>query len=357
LRGDDLEPRYLLYDEPTSGLDPASSAIVESMMKRLQAERSITSLVVTHDIDLTRSSRTASRSSKKDVSSPSPATRRRSARAHPCTSISSKSEKGSARKMPSKASRVVRVFIIIIVAVAASALLYLLVNNFQFRRGTSIRVHFASVGDLNSGAWVRKAGIKVGSVTRLEPAEDEKTVIVTLTFKPGLIVRSTDRFALVAKGILGDMYMEQKTGAKGFSLAQEGQLYEGQQPFSITDLLGGDTMNMVTDLAGGLKGLIDVLKKNESEIDSTLKDISLTARNLRIVTDRAVVITDSVPDITRQITGSISELQATVDDVSNTSRRLLARLEKNLDSSSEDLAATMKSVRASSATSSRRSPP
>jgi phospholipid/cholesterol/gamma-HCH transport system ATP-binding protein len=49
-----LEPRYLLYDEPTAGLDPESSAIVESMIKRLQAERSITSLVVTHDIDLTR---------------------------------------------------------------------------------------------------------------------------------------------------------------------------------------------------------------------------------------------------------------------------------------------------------------
>ncbi len=49
-----LEPRYLLYDEPTAGLDPASAAIVETMMKRLQAERSITSLVVTHDIELTR---------------------------------------------------------------------------------------------------------------------------------------------------------------------------------------------------------------------------------------------------------------------------------------------------------------
>jgi phospholipid/cholesterol/gamma-HCH transport system ATP-binding protein len=49
-----LEPRYLLYDEPTSGLDPASSAIVESMIKRLQTERAITSLVVTHDIELTR---------------------------------------------------------------------------------------------------------------------------------------------------------------------------------------------------------------------------------------------------------------------------------------------------------------
>ena len=49
-----LEPRYLLYDEPTSGLDPASSAVVESMIRRLQTERAITSLVVTHDIDLTR---------------------------------------------------------------------------------------------------------------------------------------------------------------------------------------------------------------------------------------------------------------------------------------------------------------
>ena len=49
-----LEPRYLLYDEPTSGLDPESAAIVESMMRRLQQERAMTSLVVTHDLDLTR---------------------------------------------------------------------------------------------------------------------------------------------------------------------------------------------------------------------------------------------------------------------------------------------------------------
>jgi phospholipid/cholesterol/gamma-HCH transport system ATP-binding protein len=49
-----LEPRYLLYDEPTAGLDPGSSAVVESMIKRLKDVSSITSLVVTHDIDLTR---------------------------------------------------------------------------------------------------------------------------------------------------------------------------------------------------------------------------------------------------------------------------------------------------------------
>jgi phospholipid/cholesterol/gamma-HCH transport system ATP-binding protein len=49
-----LEPSHLLYDEPTAGLDPTSAGVVESMIRRLQQERAITSLVVTHDIDLTR---------------------------------------------------------------------------------------------------------------------------------------------------------------------------------------------------------------------------------------------------------------------------------------------------------------
>ncbi len=47
-----LEPKYLLYDEPTSGLDPMSAGIVESMMMKLRREMNITSLIVTHDLEL-----------------------------------------------------------------------------------------------------------------------------------------------------------------------------------------------------------------------------------------------------------------------------------------------------------------
>jgi len=49
-----LEPKYLFYDEPTSGLDPSSAGIVESMIIKLKQEMDITSLIVTHDIELTR---------------------------------------------------------------------------------------------------------------------------------------------------------------------------------------------------------------------------------------------------------------------------------------------------------------
>ncbi|HVO39491.1 MAG TPA: MlaD family protein, partial [Spirochaetia bacterium] len=126
-----------------------------------------------------------------------------------------------------KANRIIRVIIIIIVALATSLLLYLLINNFQFSRGISVRVHFKNIGDLNTGAWVRKAGIKVGSVTGLTPADDEKTVIVSLSFKPGQIVRQGDEFSLVSKGILGDVYIEQLPGPKTSPPAVEGQLFEG----------------------------------------------------------------------------------------------------------------------------------
>jgi len=49
-----LEPRYLLYDEPTSGLDPSSAGVVEALILKLRNEMKITSLIVTHDLDLAR---------------------------------------------------------------------------------------------------------------------------------------------------------------------------------------------------------------------------------------------------------------------------------------------------------------
>jgi len=250
--------------------------------------------------------------------------------------------------MAVRVNRIIRVVIIIVVALATSFLLYLLINNFQFTHGRSVRVHFSSVGDLTNGSLVRRAGIKVGSVTRIEPSEDEKSAIVTVTFELGKTVRAGDQFSLVSKGILGDMYIEQKPGAKDSPVVEDGHLYEGIPSFSITDLLTGGSMGQVTDIADSIKGLLDVFKNNQDALDSTLKDIALTARNARIVTDKAVELTRSVPDMTRQISSSIDQLQSAVTDVAVTTRQLMARLDGNLTSSSDDLAASLKSIRKSS---------
>ncbi len=40
----------ILYDEPTSGLDPVTSVTINRLIKRLNAERRMTSILVTHDL-------------------------------------------------------------------------------------------------------------------------------------------------------------------------------------------------------------------------------------------------------------------------------------------------------------------
>ena len=45
-----LEPQIVVYDEPTTGLDPLTSDTISELILRLQKEREVTSVVVTHDV-------------------------------------------------------------------------------------------------------------------------------------------------------------------------------------------------------------------------------------------------------------------------------------------------------------------
>lgn len=46
-----LEPEVILYDEPTSGLDPVTSDFITQMIRGLQHEIGMTSVLISHDIN------------------------------------------------------------------------------------------------------------------------------------------------------------------------------------------------------------------------------------------------------------------------------------------------------------------
>lgn len=45
-----LNPKIILYDEPTSGLDPITSDLITQMIRNLQNELEVTSVLISHDI-------------------------------------------------------------------------------------------------------------------------------------------------------------------------------------------------------------------------------------------------------------------------------------------------------------------
>jgi len=45
-----MRPKYLLYDEPTTGLDPVLSNVINNLIKKINVEMGITSLIISHDI-------------------------------------------------------------------------------------------------------------------------------------------------------------------------------------------------------------------------------------------------------------------------------------------------------------------
>ncbi|MDX1682156.1 MAG: ABC transporter ATP-binding protein [Phycisphaeraceae bacterium] len=49
-----LEPDVIFYDEPTTGLDPVRADLIDELMRSLNDNLGITSVVVTHDIDSAR---------------------------------------------------------------------------------------------------------------------------------------------------------------------------------------------------------------------------------------------------------------------------------------------------------------
>jgi len=49
-----LAPDILLFDEPTSGLDPITASGIDDLIRKMQQEKGMTSIVVTHDIPSAR---------------------------------------------------------------------------------------------------------------------------------------------------------------------------------------------------------------------------------------------------------------------------------------------------------------
>jgi len=78
--------------------------------------------------------------------------------------------------------------------------------------GYTIVANFSKIGGLNSGADVRIAGLKVGSVLKTELNQEDYTVDVYLNIDSGVRLPIDSVAAIADAGIMGDKYVRLEPG-------------------------------------------------------------------------------------------------------------------------------------------------
>ena len=247
--------------------------------------------------------------------------------------------------MATKANRIIRVIIISLIAIGTSVFLYLMINNFQFRRGTSVKILYDRIGALNVGTWVRKSGVKVGSVTKIEiNKEDQRSVYVTITMKPGEIVREKDQFAIVVRGLMGDQYIEVFPGPLNSPYAPDGYIFKGEPMLDTSSLLTTGIV-MLNDVAKSIKIIAGILADNRTSIENTIINIEKTSKNLNRITEQSGELTDTIPQITSVIKTTLARINSLTASLQKNIGDTMESENKNLVETLDNLNAITKSVK------------
>ncbi|MEO1276945.1 MAG: outer membrane lipid asymmetry maintenance protein MlaD [Pseudomonadota bacterium] len=104
--------------------------------------------------------------------------------------------------------------------------------------GTQIVAAFGKAEGLAQGGDVRIAGVKVGSISRMELDTDTFEARVTLTLNPGVLVPEDSAAKITQASLLGDSYIAIDPGASEYMLQSGEEMEYTQDSVNLLDLVG-----------------------------------------------------------------------------------------------------------------------
>jgi len=145
-----------------------------------------------------------------------------------------------------------RVGIVVISALLLTAILIVLFGDAPtpFRSGKTIFVQFSNAPGVAEGTPVRKSGILVGRVERVELMEDSSDVLVTLKLNDKAKLHQNEACRINSNSLLGDAVLEFVTVREPTEpLIPDNARLEG--------VAGRNPLEMITSLEGDLRGTLN----------------------------------------------------------------------------------------------------
>ena len=204
----------------------------------------------------------------------------------------------------------VKVGILILVSLGILAAFVLIMGGLSFEKTYTVYVDFDNPGGLQSGAAVRIAGVKVGTVKAMEfkggkvdPKTGHRVLVradVSIEQRVKDTVHTDADFYVTTQGVLGEQFMAIDPGSPDKPVLEEGAVVKGIDPPRIDLFLAKayelldttvtgiknnrETLSEIaTNTAGLLKGLNVIVTGNKERIDrivENLEEMTVEAKTL-----------------------------------------------------------------------------
>ncbi len=243
----------------------------------------------------------------------------------------------------------VGLFVLIGLVLIAALLLQFSKGMTFFQSTYDIYLSSPNVGGLKSKAGVLMSGVQVGTVSDIQLAPDGRTVTITLRIFSQYVIRKDARFVIEQSGFLGDQYIGVVPTENKGEPFRNGGTAQAEAPFNLQEF--------TRSAAGFIARVDDTIKKlNDSLADvsrillnpETLTNLSVTAANMRQVSERAVTTVDEINATLATNTPSLSESATNLVLFSRQLNEFAAQMKELVATNTEDINRTVKNVELSS---------
>jgi phospholipid/cholesterol/gamma-HCH transport system substrate-binding protein len=173
--------------------------------------------------------------------------------------------------MRDETKRNLRVGALTIAALALLGVAILAIGKRQqiFTPHTRYHTSFSNVTGLQSGAHVRLSGVDVGFVERIhlstDPDDERITVRFTVDAAYTERIRTDSSASIKTIGLLGDKYLEVRSGSPRAERILEGGMVPGKDPAEVEELVAGgeDLMANLLNITSSLKVILERVEAGE----------------------------------------------------------------------------------------------
>lgn len=214
----------------------------------------------------------------------------------------------------------VKVGVLILVSMGLLAGLILIMSGISFERAYPVFVDFDNPGGLQSGAPVRMAGVRVGSVKEMrfmggviDPVTKRRTIVraeLSIYQKVKSAIKDDASFYVTTQGVLGEQFLAIDPGSPEHPILPEGAVVKGIDPPRL-DLFLAKAYELLDTAVTGIRNNRELISEIATSTATLLKGLATVVTEHKDRIDRIVI---NLEQLSSEANGLVRDARGRVND-------------------------------------------